>query len=133
MEISRNTSPFYPSWVKQQDHDLDTARDAIVARDFGKLAAIAEHNCLKMHSIMWASRPPMVYWNAATLRCLETVRRLQTEDIAVFFTIDAGPQVKAVCLPEYAGDVEAALRETDGVTDVMVTGLGKGARLEEGA
>jgi diphosphomevalonate decarboxylase len=130
MEISRKTSPFYQSWVAQQEGDLATARAAIVSRDFEKLAAIAEHNCLKMHSIMWASRPPMVYWNAATMRCLQTIRRLQGQGIVVFFTIDAGPQVKAVCLPGNAAHVEAALRETPGVTEIMTTGLGDGARLE---
>ena len=130
MEISRETSPFYQSWVDGQAQDLATARAAIVERDFERLGAIAEHNCLKMHSIMWASRPPVVYWNAATMRCLQTVRRLQGEGVPVFFTIDAGPQVKAVCLPEAADRVEAALRETTGVIDIMTSGLGAGARLE---
>jgi diphosphomevalonate decarboxylase len=133
MEISRKTSPFYANWIEQQQEDLDTARAAIAGQDFEKLAAIAEHNCLKMHSIMWASRPPLVYWNAATMRCLQTVRQLQGEGIGVFFTIDAGPQVKAVCLPEHAGTVEASLRATAGVVDVMTTGLGQGARLEDPA
>lgn len=131
MEISRQTSPFYESWVADQDKDLAIARDAIVAKDFMSLTAIAEHNCLKMHSIMWASRPPTVFWNAATMRCLQTVRRLQGDGVKVFFTIDAGPQVKAVCLPEYVDDVRAALQGTDGVKEIMTTGLGAGSRLIE--
>ena len=130
MEISRQTSPFYDSWIEQQPQDLHAAREAIAQRNFHALAAVAEYNCLKMHSIMWSSRPPMVYWNAATMRCVQTVRRLQEEGADVFFTIDAGPQVKAVCRPEHAAAVEAALRATDGVTDLMTTGLGAGARLE---
>ena len=130
MEISRHTSPFYQSWLEQQPHDLDIARDAIARRDFGRLAAIAEHNCLKMHSIMWASRPPLVYWSAATMRCLQTVRKLQGSGADVFFTIDAGPQVKAVCPPEHTQAVAAALRDTPGVVDIMISGLGSGARLE---
>jgi len=130
MEISRKTSPFYSNWVEQQEHDLDSARAAIAGRNFQVLAEIAEHNCLKMHSIMWASRPPMVYWNAATMRCLQAVRKLQGRGVGVFFTIDAGPQVKAVCLPEFAAEVEAELRATPGVTDIMTTGLGEGARVE---
>jgi len=133
MEISRKTSPFYAKWVDQQAHDLDIARAAIADRDFEKLAAVAEHNCLKMHSVMWASRPPLVYWNAATMRCMQAVRHLQGQGIGVFFTIDAGPQVKAVCLPEHVGDVEAALQATAGVADIMTTGLGSGARLERTA
>ena len=133
MEISRRTSPFYSTWIEQQEQDLATARSAIAERDFEKLAAVTEHNCLKMHSIMWASRPPLVYWNAATMRCLETVRQLQGQGLGVFFTIDAGPQVKAVCLPEHADHVANALRATAGVTDLMVTGLGDGAKLETDA
>jgi len=70
-----------------------------------------------------------VYWNSATLAALQTVRELQADGVAVFFTIDAGPQVKAVCLPEHADRVRAALADTDGVADVLVSGLGQGARL----
>jgi len=128
MEISRQTSPFYSSWVEKQDEDLALAREAIKRRDFLKLGTVAEHNCLKMHSMMWASRPPIVFWNAATMRCLQTVRRLQRDGLGVFFTIDAGPQVKAICLPEHADDVRSALASTDGVVDVIPTGLGEAAR-----
>jgi len=131
MEISRKTSPFYKSWVDGQAQDLAVARSAVLERDFKRLGAIAEHNCLKMHSIMWASRPPIVYWNAATMRCLQAIRQLQGEGVPVFFTIDAGPQVKAVCLPESAGRVEAVLRDTTGVIDILTSGLGEGARIED--
>ena len=131
MEASRKTSPFYSSWVEQQAHDLDIARQAIDARDFEQLAAIAEHNCLKMHSVMWTSRPPVVYWNSATMRCLQAVRDLQAAGLGVFFTMDAGPQVKVVCLPEHAKAAQASLVAIDGVTEVMVSTLGEGARLVE--
>ena len=132
MEISRKTSPFYQRWVDEQDMDLATARDAIAVRDFGKLASVAEHNCLKMHSVMWTSRPPVVYWNAATVACLEAVRALQGEGVAVFFTIDAGPQVKAICLPHEEQLVVAALAAVPGVQDVLVSGIGAGAAVVPG-
>jgi diphosphomevalonate decarboxylase len=131
MEISRETSPFYDNWILQQEHDLEVARTAIAQRDFRQLATIAEHNCMKMHSVMWASRPPMVFWNSATVRCLQTVRRLQGEGCQVFFTIDAGPQVKAVCLPSDAEAVSQALAQTPGVQEIMTSGLGAAARLVE--
>ena len=129
MEISRRSSPFYANWIERQDDDLKTARNAILKRDFEQLAAIAEHNCLKMHSVMWASRPPIVYWNSVTMRCLQTVRKLQGSGVGVFFTIDAGPQVKAICLPEHAHEVRAALAATEGVIDIMESALGDAARL----
>ena len=129
MEISRKTSPFYDRWVEQQAADLTQARAAVADRNFSKLALVAEHNCLKMHSVMWGSRPPMIYWNSATLACMQSIRDLQSQGVGVFFTIDAGPQVKAICAAEDAPAVRQALATTAGVVDVMVSGLGAGARL----
>lgn len=131
MEISRKTSPFYERWVEQQADDLAAAREAILDRDFGMLSEVAEHNCLKMHSVMWASRPPMIYWNHVTLECMQVVRDLRAGGMEVFFTIDAGPQVKAVCLPEYEEEVAVALGAIAGVKHIMVSGLGAGAALVE--
>lgn len=131
MERSRLTSPFYGRWVDEQPADLAAAREAVEVRDFERLAGVAEHNCLKMHSVMWASRPPIVYWNSTTLACLERIRELQSEGRAVFYTIDAGPQVKAVCLPEEEARVRLALGELAGVERVLVSGLGAGAALTE--
>lgn len=126
---SAKTSPFYASWVQQQPADLATARYAVINRDFEKLAAVSEHNCLKMHSVMWVTQPPIFYWNSATLFCMEAIRQLQKEGHAVFFTIDAGPQLKAVCLPQEAATVRAALEACTGVERTMQSGLGDGARL----
>ncbi|MFQ5982662.1 MAG: diphosphomevalonate decarboxylase, partial [Woeseiaceae bacterium] len=128
---SAKTSPFYNSWVERQSDDLSAARQAIESRDFEQLAVVAEHNCLKMHSVMWASRPPIVFWNDVTLACMETVRELQKKSLPVFFTIDAGPQLKAICLPEAQQSVRDALAETDGVLQTLVSGLGCGARMQE--
>jgi diphosphomevalonate decarboxylase len=127
MEVSRKTSPFYDRWVEQQDADLDEARAAIADRDFARLASISEHNCLKMHSVMWGSRPPMIYWNSTTLACMQAIRELQSAGIAVFFTIDAGPQLKAICEPADEAAVRDALDATPGVEQVLVSGLGCGA------
>jgi diphosphomevalonate decarboxylase len=129
MNRSAATSPFYSSWIEQQSIDLASAREAVLQRDFEQLAAVSEHNCLKMHSVMWASRPPIVYWNSATLACMECIRQLQSAGHAVFFTIDAGPQVKAICLPGESEIVRTALAACDGVIRTMVSGLGPGAQL----
>lgn len=129
MRQSADTSPFYGRWIDEQDHDLAVAREAVLKRDFRALAAVAEHNCLKMHSVMWSSRPAIVYWNSATVACMETIRVLQKKGVPVFFTIDAGPQLKAVCPPDAADTVADALRATAGVQDILRTGLGQGAEL----
>lgn len=126
---SERTSPFYPRWVAGQDEDLATAERAVAERDFATLAELAEHNCLKMHSVMWTSRPAIVYWNRVTLACMSTVRALRAEGVPVFFTIDAGPQLKAVCPPSAAARVREALADVEGVLDVLDASVGDGAKL----
>ncbi|HET7306525.1 MAG TPA: diphosphomevalonate decarboxylase [Gammaproteobacteria bacterium] len=134
MELSRRTSPFYADYVATTPGDLAAARRAVLGRNFEALAALSEHSCLKMHGMMLATQPGLLYWSGATVECLHRVRALrEQEGLGVFFTVDAGPQVKAICLPDYAARVAAALADVPGVEEVMTTGLGEGARVIEGA
>lgn len=130
MEISRTTSPFYPTWLKTAPADLAVATEAVRMHDFAALADLSEHNCLKMHAVMQTSQPPLLYWNGATMDCIQRIRGLREQDgLEVFFTVDAGAQVKAVCAPGAAERVAAALTEIPGVQQVLTSGLGEGARL----
>jgi diphosphomevalonate decarboxylase len=126
MTRSEQSSPYYRAWVATHAADLAAAREAIRRRDFEALAEVAEHSCLKMHAAALAAQPPLLYWNGATVECLNLIRKLRRQGAAVFFTIDAGPQVKAVCEPASRARVEAALAEVPGVLDRIVSGLGPG-------
>ena len=127
MERSRTTSDFYPAWVQSTADDYRSAEQAVVAQDFDRLATLSETSCLKMHGVMQSSRPPMIYWRPATLACMHCVQTLRGDGIPVFFTIDAGPQVKAVCAPGHAGQVARAFEAIPGVLDTRTVGLGRGA------
>ena len=129
MERSRLTSPYYNAWVRDATTDFAAASEAIERRDFLSLAAVAELNCLKMHSIMLTSQPTLSYWTPASIACMDRVLSLREEGHDVFFTVDAGPQIKAVCLPASADAVASALSETPGVLEVIRSSLGEGARV----
>ena len=59
------------------------------------------------------------------------MRLLRAGGVPVFFTIDAGPQLKAVCTPEVHDLVVAELESIPGVTRIISSGLGAGARILE--
>lgn len=128
MERSRQRSPFYRAWVESTGDDFAAAHQAVLAQDFDALATVAEHSCFKMHAVMFATRPALVYWQAATLACIDAVRRLQDAGARVFCTIDAGPQVKAVCAPGQGRAVADALARAPGVLRVLESGIGGAAR-----
>jgi diphosphomevalonate decarboxylase len=133
MQRTADTSPFYPAWVAHQPIDLSAARNAIRARDFDALARVSEASALAMHGLAMSARPGLLYFNAATIECLHRVRELRGSGTAVFFTVDAGPQVKAVCESAAAGAVADALADVGGVSEVLRSGLGGGARLVDNA
>lgn len=126
MTLSAQSSPYYAAWVDTHPADMAGARAAIEARDFAALADVAESSCMKMHAAAMAGRPPLVYWNGVTVELIHRVRALRADGLDVFFTIDAGPQLKAVCAPGTGADVEAALAAVPGVRQTLLTGLGPG-------
>jgi diphosphomevalonate decarboxylase len=63
------------------------------------------------------------------MAAVHSVRELRANGIPVYFTIDAGPQVKALCLPEHARAVADALARVAGVHETRISALGRGAQL----
>lgn len=131
MERSKASSPYFDAWVASAAPDFAAMKQAICARDFAALADLAEASCLKMHALMLSSRPPLPYWRGATMECLHSVQGLREEGCRVFATVDAGPQVKAICEPQDAERVKAALRRVGGVAETLQVGLGPAAAVVE--
>jgi diphosphomevalonate decarboxylase len=63
---------------------------------------------------------------------MHAVVELRSRGVPVFYTIDAGPQLKAICLPEAAQIVSTALENTPGVLRLISGGLGAGAVVVNG-
>jgi diphosphomevalonate decarboxylase len=129
MRHSAATSPLYRRWLETAPDDFADALAAVATRDFERLAARSEANCLKMHAVMMTTRPALLYWTGATVECMHVVRTLRRTGLPVFFTVDAGPQVKAFCPPEARERVREALATVPGVQATLSAGIGEGARL----
>ena len=133
MERTARTSPYYAPWIASVPGDLADARAAVAARDLPRLGAVAERSALRMHASALAAEPGILYWSAATVAAIETVKALRARGAAAFFTIDAGPHVKVLCAYADAPAVEEALLRTPGVLRTVVASPGKGAQLVEAA
>jgi diphosphomevalonate decarboxylase len=131
MTHTARTSPFYDAWLAAVPADLTAARAAIAARDLPALGTVAERSALRMHAAAMAADPAIIYWNAATLSAIACVRALRDGGTPVFFTIDAGPHVKALCRDADADAVATALRAVPGVSETLIAAPGPGARVVE--
>lgn len=129
MQSTAVNSPYYDAWVNTSPNDLSDMRAAIMARDFSKVGELTEFSCLKMHGLMLSARPGLLYWNPATVAAILRVQQLRSEGLQVYFTIDAGPQVKALCLPADMPRVARELAAVPGVQTVRSSALGPPAHL----
>lgn len=126
MKRTVETSPFYDGWIKSLPEDLNGIKEAILAKDFTNVGEIAEANSLKMHATSLGARPPFTYWLDSTVRVMQQVQEMREQGILAFFTMDAGPNVKVLYLPENEAIVEKTLREIPGVMDVVLSKPGPG-------
>lgn len=90
------TSTLFESWPTQVKKDLTDIKTAISQKDFELLGKTAEHNALSMHATMLSSWPPILYSNHDTYTAMQTVWHLRQAGIPVYFTQDAGPNLKLI-------------------------------------
>lgn len=113
MQHTVNTSPLYHTWPKQVEQDLANIKLALARKDFLTLGQISENNALAMHTLMKAAQPPIIYALPETLKAMHKIQKLRTENIPVFFTEDAGPNLQLLFLAKYKSAVLHAFPELE--------------------
>lgn len=88
-----STSAFLDARLAGVPARLAAVRRSILERDFEALAAAAEEEALELHLVAMTSRPSILYWQPGTVQILQRVRRLRSEGLPVFYTLDAGANV----------------------------------------
>lgn len=100
MNITTKTSVLYKSWPDQVKQDLELMTQALKNKDFSLLAQTAENNALAMHATMQSSIPAIYYSNSQTIELMHKVWDLRKKGIEVYFTQDAGPNLKLLFLED---------------------------------
>ena len=115
MKISRDTSPYYADWVESSAMLFQEVKSAVAGRDIAKLGPFVRQSYLRMFGTMFSSTPPIIYWLPASLRIIHECNALRTEGYQAWETMDAGPQVKIICLEremEHIADRISALDDS---------------------
>lgn len=107
MQRTVDTSVLYTSWPKKVARDMVTLRQALQARNFSLLGGAAESNALSMHATMLGSWPPICYSLPETLAAMQKIWRLRGDGLEIYFTQDAGPNLKLLFLEKSESDVLA--------------------------
>ncbi len=105
------TSPLYPAWPAKVEKDLPALKKAIREKDFPTLGKTAESNSLAMHATMIAAWPAVVYWLPESVAAMHRITALRDQGLSLYFTMDAGPNIKLLFLEKDANAIKRAFPE----------------------
>ena len=100
MELCAKTSTYFDEWVKQSEIDFINMKKYLAENDFEKVGTLTEENALRMHKTTETANPPFTYFNEKTYEAMDFVKNLRNNGEKCYFTMDAGPNVKVLCLEE---------------------------------
>lgn len=98
MQRTVNSSFLYAHWPKKVAEDLVAVKDALQAKNFSLLGSTVESNALTMHATMLLSSPPICYFLPETIAAMHKVWQLRQQGFEIYFTQDAGPNLKLLFL-----------------------------------
>jgi len=129
MTQSVNASPMYSGWLSSIDEDLNLMRNGLMRKNFSVVGRVAEENCLKMHAVMMTTKPSIIYWNDITLKIIKSIIDWRKNGLESYFTIDAGSQVKIICMENNMGEIIENCKKIKGIKDIIVAKPGKGSKI----
>jgi len=125
------TSPLNGLRVAGAPDRLIECRQALLGRDFERLARVVEADSHWMHAVMRTSMPPLFYWTPDTETVLWHVLAWRKQGHSLCAAVDAGPNVHVIALDSEKDWAEEQLRGLPGVEQILCARPGGGARLLE--
>lgn len=98
MKRSQKTSPFYALWPTVVEKNMGELKEGILTKNFALFGQAIEQNALSMHALMHTATPPFSYYIEDTLSTIKKIWLSRKEGLDIYFTMDAGPNIKVLFL-----------------------------------
>ncbi|VWL85705.1 diphosphomevalonate decarboxylase [Oceanivirga miroungae] len=96
MQISKDTSKLLDVWIEKNTEYADIMKRALKENDFNKVGIIMEKSTNLMHEVMKSSTPSIDYFMPLSYEIIEFVKKLRLDGINIYYTMDAGANVKVL-------------------------------------
>lgn len=127
------TSPLFAPRLAALPHRRRDMEAAIAERDLERLGPLLEQEALEMHGVIMSATPAVHYFGKETGAFLASLRQWrQDEQIPVYFTIDAGPNVHLILEQKYLEKLLKILQQRCPQHQLLVDRIGPGPTLTAG-
>ena len=131
MERTRTTSPYFEPWVDFSRTLEQPARNAISNCNLSALGPLIRRSYLAMFGSMLAADPGVLYWLPDSIAILQKAAVWRAEGLAVWETMDAGPQVKLVTTAKELPQLQDKLQQDFPHLPVLTASVGSGPIVTE--
>lgn len=125
------SSPYFKTRLVELKNRIPAMKKAFLKHDLEEFGRLLEEEAVSLHVCAMTSKPPIFYWNKGTFEIIEAVFKIREKGINVYFTMDAGPNVHAICLQEDASKIRKILEKSPGVLFTIRNKPALGTRLVE--
>ena len=98
-------SPFFHSRLAYIHGAIAEMKSAIRRRDIMEIGRLAEKDSLILHGITMTGVEELILWRPETVKVILEVKRMRSDGIPAFFSIDTGATVYVNTTPENVGPV----------------------------
>lgn len=119
MYETSSQSAYFDAWVSQSKKDIVEMISHVKNHDIKAVGQLAQENALRMHASLLAVNK--WYFEPETIRIMNIIRDLQKE-VPVYFTMDAGPNVKLITTEKHVDKILEVLKDVK--TVIAKTGPG---------
>jgi len=105
------TSPFFHSRLAFVHGALAEMENAIRKRNIEKIGILAERDSLILHGITMTSIDEMMLWRPETVKVILEVKKMRSEGLPAFFSIDTGATVYVNTKPKHVREIEGRIKD----------------------
>ena len=112
MKLSVETSTIFNHWVERANKDFEKMTEYLKNNDFDKIGRRMESKTITMHNTTFKSNPSFSFLTKETYQVIKKIKRLRNKyGVKMYFTMDAGPNVKILYLEKDEERILKILRE----------------------
>ncbi|HSW97142.1 MAG TPA: diphosphomevalonate decarboxylase [Candidatus Saccharimonadales bacterium] len=126
-----STSPFFATRLSLINDKIALVKKYMQEKNFTKFGELIESEALEFHAILITSTPSLLYWFPQTIRVMKYVKKLRTEGIEVYFTINTGQDIHVICQKKDAEIVTKRLEEIDEIQNIIINNPTKGVYITD--
>ncbi len=120
------SSPFFHSRLAYIHGALAEMESAIKKHDIERIGILAERDSLILHGITMTGLDEMILWRPETVKVILEVRKMRSEGLPAYFSIDTGATVYVNTLPKHTHEVEGRIKALG--IETIVCGVGGPAK-----